>query len=384
MSGRAGSGPRLFLIAGEPSGDALGGRLLAALRQQAGGGLEVAGIGGQSMIQQGLEPLFPMAELSLMGLVEVLPHLARLRRRLAETVAAIRAMAPDAVVTIDAPAFCLRVAARLRGSGIPLVHYVAPSVWAWRPGRARRLAGTVDHLLALLPFEPPYFTVHGVACSYVGHPVLETMPRAAAVVARRAGAKPTLCLLPGSRRGEVARHLPVFAETVGRLHRRFPGLRILLPTVEPVAAAIRAAIVGWGVPVRLVTGEDRFAAMGEADVALSASGTVILELAALGVPTVACYRVNAVTAMALRRLVRVRYATLVNLLLDRPVVPELLQESCTPPRLAAAVAALLTDDEARRRQRAGFAEALAALAVPEPPSARAAAIVLAAARRAAV
>jgi lipid-A-disaccharide synthase len=373
MTGRP---PRLFVIAGEPSGDLLGGRLLAALRDRVGPGLEVAGIGGEAMRQQGLASMFPMAELSLMGLVEVLPHLRQLGRRLAETVDAIREMAPDAVVTIDVPAFCLRVARRLRGSGIPVIHYVAPSVWAWRPGRARRLAGTVDHLLALLPFEPPYFTVHGLACSYVGHPVLETVARSPAPPRRPVGAAPTLCLLPGSRRGEIARHLPIFAEVVERLRPRFPRLTILLPTVAPVAEAIRSAVAGWPVPVRLVQGEARYAAMAEADAALSASGTVVLELAALGVPTVACYRVNPLTAAVVRRLIRVRYVTLVNLLLDRPLVPELLQEHCTAPRLADAVAALLEDEAARRRQQEGFAEALATLAVAEPPSMRAAGIVL--------
>ena len=375
-------GPLLFLIAGEPSGDLLGARLMAALKRRTGGRVRFAGIGGDLMAAEGLRSLFPMAELALMGIVEVLPHLPRLLRRIGETVAAIRRMRPDAVLTIDAPAFNFRVAARLRGSGIPVAHYVAPSVWAWRPGRARKVARFLDHMLALLPFEPPHFEAHGLACTYVGHPILETLDGEAdgAAFRRRHGLPPDgplLCVLPGSRRGEVSRLLPVFGETLGRLAHRLPELRAVVPTVPAVADRVRAAAAKWPLPAVVITDRDEKPdAFAAADAALAASGTVVLELAAAGVPTVAAYRANAVTAALLRRMLTVRYVTLVNLVLDRPVVPEFLQERCRAEILVPAVEQLLVSPPAREAQRQGFREALDKLAVPERPSERAADVVL--------
>jgi lipid-A-disaccharide synthase len=376
-AGPAADPPLVFLIAGEPSGDVLGARLMAALRRRSGGRIAFSGVGGAAMAAEGLRPLFPMDELSLMGFVEVLPHLAKLVRRLGQTVAAIRQTRPAAVVTIDAPAFCLRVAAHLRGSGIPVVHYVAPSVWAWRPGRARRIARVVDHLLALLPFEPPFFTVHGLACTYVGHPVLETSISSTPSRPAGAGRQPVLCLLPGSRRAEVRLLLPIFREALTLLRRHHPTLAVVMPTVAPVAGLVRDAVAGWAGEVTVVEGAAaRQAAFAAADVALAASGTVILELVAAGVPLVACYRGRWLSVAIVRRLIRVRYITLVNLLVDRTVVPELIQENCTPALLAGALCELLDDPAAAERQRAGFAEALAMLAVEGRPSDRAAAVVL--------
>jgi lipid-A-disaccharide synthase len=369
--------PLVFLIAGEPSGDVLGARLMVALRQRTAGNIAFAGIGGPAMTAEGLRSLFPMDELSLLGIVEVLPHLVGLAGRLRQTVAAIRTMRPQAVVTIDAPTFCLKVASRLYGGGIPVIHYVAPSVWAWRPGRARRLAHRVDHLLALLPFEPPYFTVHGLACSYVGHPVLESPPPAAPHRQRVTGRAPVLCLLPGSRRSEIRRLLPIFRDTLSLLRPSYPGLETVLPTVAPVAELVREAVATWPHPPAVVEGEAaRIAAFATADLALCASGTVTLEAAVAGLPLVACYRIQPLSAAIVRRLLRVRYVTLVNLLAGRAVVPELIQENCTPPKLATSLRQLLDDPAAAERQRAGFAEALARLAVEGRPSDRAAGVVL--------
>ena len=376
-AGSTTAAPLVFLIAGEPSGDVLGARLMAALTRRTAGRIAFAGIGGPAMTAEGLQSLFPMDELSLIGLVEVLPHLLGLARRLSQAVAAIRRMRPQAVVTIDAPGFCLRVASRLRGSGIPVIHFVAPTVWAWRPGRARRLAHRVDHLLALLPFEPPYFTAHGLACSYVGHPALESPPPAAPHRERIAGRPPVLCLLPGSRRNEIRRLLPIFRETLSLLRPSYPGLETVLPTVAPVADLVRQTVAGWPHPPAIVEGEAaRNAAFAAADLALCASGTVTLEAAIAGLPLVACYRIQPLSAAIVRRLIRVRYVTLINLLVDRAVVPELIQENCTPPLLAAALRQLLDDPAAARRQRAGFVEALATLVVEGRPSDRAAGIVL--------
>lgn len=376
--------PRIFLVAGEPSGDALAAPLIAALRRELGPDLEIAGIGGARMQAEGLDSLFPMQELSLMGLVEILPHLPRLWRRLRQAEAAIRAWRPHAVVTVDAPGFNFRLAARLAGSAIPIVHYVAPSVWAWRPGRARRIAPLFRHLLALLPFEPPHFTRWGLATTYVGHPVLETVAAVDGTAREeRTGATeaPRVCLLPGSRRGELRRLLPVYEEALRLLRRRFPGLTTVLPTVPQLADMAHEATRGWDTAPEIVV--DRKAglrAMASADVALAASGTVALELALLGTPTVAAYKANPLTAAVVRRLVLIPHATLVNIVLDRAAIPEFIQERCTAENLAAALERLITQPEAAAEQRTAFAELARRLAVDQPPSERAAAIVAGIAR----
>jgi lipid-A-disaccharide synthase len=375
-------GPRIVLVAGEPSGDVLGARLMTALRRATGGKLRLEGIGGEQMIAEGLASRFPMQELSHMGLVELLPHLPLLRRRLQETTAWLREEPPDVLVTIDAPGFCLRLAEQLRETRIPRLHYVAPSVWAWKPGRALKLARLVDHLLALLPFEPPYFTPHGLACTYVGHPALETMagtPAGAAFRARHGIAveAPLLCVLPGSRRSELNRLLPIFAETVRRLAARHAGLRVVLPTVAGVASLAEAGAQSFGVPVTIVTEpgmkRDTFAA---SDAALAASGTVAVELAVVGTPAVIAYRANPISVAIARRMIKVKYASLVNLLLDRAATPEFLQENCRPEKLVEALDRLLGDPAARGAQQAAYREAMVKLAVDGLPSDRAAAVAL--------
>ncbi len=367
---------RVFLVAGEPSGDALAAALMAALSQRLGAGLRFAGVGGARMAAQGLQSMFPMSELSLMGLVEVLPHLPRLWRRLRETEEAIRRGRPDVVVTVDAPGFNFRLAKRLAGSGVPIVHYVAPTVWAWRPGRARQIAPLFRHLLAVLPFEPPWFERWGLATTYVGHPVLEELAGAAHAQPSRHVGRPRICLLPGSRAGEIRRLLPVFGAALDILRRRYPDLSVQIPTVPAVGQRIRDAVRDWAAPPEIIV--DRragLAAMAAADVALAASGTVTLELAVLGTPFVAAYRANPLTAAVIRRLIRVPYVTLVNLILDRPAVPELLQQRCRPELLAAELELLLADPAAANWQREAFGELAARLGRDRAPSARAAAIV---------
>lgn len=354
----------LYLIAGEESGDILGARLMAAIAARAPG-IAFAGIGGARMQQAGLSaPLFPMRELSLMGLAEVLPSLLRLMRRIDETVADIAARKPAALVSIDAPGFTLRVARRVHGS-LPVIHYVAPQVWAWRQGRARRIARIVDRLLCLLPFEPEFFTRHGLDARFVGHPVLEGgMDRGDGAAFRAAHGiapdAPLVAVLPGSRAGEVARLLPVLAGTLRLLAR--PGLRLVVPTVPAVADAVRAA--PWPAPAVFVPPTARADALAAADAALCKSGTATVEVALAGCPMLVVYRVNPITAAIGRRVIKVRYASLVNLLAGREVAPEFLQERCVPEILAPALAALLDDPAARAAQRAGFAEARAKLAAP--------------------
>lgn len=383
MTGKDGMGPLVFLIAGEPSGDVLGSRLMAALSRRTGGAVRFAGIGGERMRERGLDPLFPLDELALFGLAELLPKLPSLVRRLGQTVEAIRRLRPDVVVTIDAPDFCFRVAKRVRGEGVPIVHYVAPTVWAWRPGRARKLARLVDHLLALLPFEPPYFHREGLDCTFVGHPVVETgagLGDGARLRERHGIAPdaPLVCVLPGSRNSEVSRLLPIFGATLALLAGRYPGLRAVVPTVPQVRDQVRAAAAVWSVPAAVVEGdEEKYDAMAASTVALAASGTVALELALSRLPAVIAYRLHPVTVALYRRLIRVKYANLVNIMLDRMLVPELLQDDCTPDRLAAALSTLLDDPAARRAQIDGASEVARWLGRGGPgPSDRAAEVVL--------
>ncbi|SMF70568.1 lipid-A-disaccharide synthase [Tistlia consotensis] len=391
MAARPPGGP-IFLVAGEPSGDQLGGRLMAALKRQAraqgGRELRFLGVGGERMAGEGLESLFAMSELSVMGLTEVLPHLRRILARMRETEAAARQARPAVFVSIDSPGFSLRVARHLAGqpggSGFPLVHYVAPSVWAWKPWRAARIARYLDHLLCLLPFEPPYFERHGLPASFVGHPAIEALAEAGDGPGFRArhglpAEGPLLCVLPGSRMGEVSRLLPLFGATLGHLARSHPALRVVVPTVAGVAAAVRAGTAAWPLPALVVEGAaEKYGAFAASRAALAASGTVAVELAVAGVPTVIGYRVSPISAAIARRMIKVKYVSIPNLVLDRPVMPEFLQDACTPERLAGAVGDLLDDGPARAAQVAGLAEAVALLAGAGAgsPSEQAARIVL--------
>jgi lipid-A-disaccharide synthase len=358
--------PRIFLIAGEPSGDRLGAALMAGLRDLAPG-VTFQGVGGPAMAAEGLQSLFPMAELSVMGLLEVLPRYLALRRRMIETADALIAAAPDAVVTIDSPDFCLRVLRRARAArpGLRTVHYVAPSVWAWRPGRAARMAPLVDHVLALLPLEPPLMEAAGMGCTFVGHPAAAVapagVPEVAAFRARHdLGDAPVILALPGSRRSEVSRLAPVFGAALVRVIADRPGARVVVPAVAALGAEVRARVAGWpGAPVVLHEGAvpagDKGAAFGAARVALAASGTVSLELAAAGVPMVIGYDMNPITRAIVGRLLRVDTVTLVNLVSGTRAVPEFLGPRCRADLIAPALAALLEDGPARAAQAQAMA-----------------------------
>jgi lipid-A-disaccharide synthase len=372
----------VYLLAGEHSGDALGARLMAALKS-ARPGLSFAGVGGPRMQAEGLSSLFPMQDLAVMGLLEVLPRLRRLHRRLAETEADIAARRPGVLVTIDSPGFALRLLKRVRGSGVARVHYVAPQVWAWRERRVREFPGLWDRLLCLLPFEVAFFARHGLPASFVGHPVLESGADAGDAARFRAahGLAETarvLVLMPGSRRSEVGRLLPVYGATLALLARRIPGLVPVLPAPAAVAAQVARATAGWPVRPIVVTGvAEKHDAYAAAAAALTKSGTSTLELALAGVPMAVTYRVNPVTGAVARRLIRVPHVAMVNLLAGRAVVPELLQQECRPERLAAVLAPLLEDPGAAMAQRAAFRAVTASLAPPQGrPSAAAAAEVL--------
>lgn len=301
MTGSLSDPTRIFMLAGEPSGDQLGGRLIRALRAEADCSLELFGVGGARMRDQGLASLFPMDELSLFGIGEVLPHVPRLARRLRQTAREIAGRRPDLVLTIDAPGFALRLQRRLRGLPLLRIHYVAPQVWAWRAGRAARLSRDLDHLLALLPFEPAYFERYGVACSFVGHPIVEEAGkrRDGPRFRRRYGIPddaPLLCLLPGSRRQEITHHLPVLKDAVGLLWQQVPRLRVVLPTLGHLAAQVRREVDSWTVPVLVLEDrEERFEAYAASWLAIAASGTVSLEVALAGVPLITIYKTGPLT-----------------------------------------------------------------------------------------
>nr|WP_249132484.1 lipid-A-disaccharide synthase [Bradyrhizobium diazoefficiens] len=354
---------RIFLIATEESGDRLGSALMKVLRQRLGDGVEFAGVGGRTMAREGLESLFPIEELSIVGFAAVVQQLPKILRLIRDTADAVLEAAPDALVIIDSPDFTHRVARRVRAknSAIPVVDYVSPQLWAWRPGRARTMLGYVDHVLGLLPFEPEeYRKLGGPPCSYVGHPLVEQLSSLrpnADEQARRDGEPPVLLVLPGSRRSEVRHHLDVFGATLGRLQADGLAFELILPTMPHLEATIREGIANWPVKPRIVTGEnEKRAVFRIARAALAKSGTVTLELALSGIPMVTAYRVGAVEAFILRRAIRVSSVILANLVIGEDVIPEYLQEDCTPEKLAPALHDVLTDSPLRRRQVEAFAQ----------------------------
>ncbi len=349
---------RVFLIAGEASGDNLGGALMAGLKELVPG-VTFDGIGGARMQAEGLRSRFPMDELSVMGIAEVLPRYSHLMRRIKETAAAVVETKPDVLITIDSPDFAFRVARRVKAaSDVRVVHYVAPTVWAWRPGRARKIAAFVDQVLTLFPFEPRYFEAVGMRADFVGHPVVAepvaTEAEAEAFrAAREIGAAPLLLVLPGSRRGEVGRLAPVFGETLKRVVAGRPDLRVVIPAAPGVAELVRAQTAGWpGRPVIVDPGHDRDgaekrAAFRAADAALAASGTVSLELAAAGTPMVIAYDMAWLSRQIIGRMLLVDTVTLVNLVSETRTVPEYLGEACRPERIAPALLKVLDDPGAQ-------------------------------------
>ncbi len=381
---------KVFVIAGEMSGDALGGALMAGLKSL-DPQVQFEGVGGPAMQAEGLSSLFEMSELSLMGLVEILPKYRALKRRIAQTADAVIAAKPDVLITIDSPDFCLRVARRVKArSTIRTVHYVAPSVWAWRPKRAKHMAEVIDHVLALLPFEPPYMTAHGMACDFVGHPVVAAPRATADEVARFRTARgleradPLLLVLPGSRRGEVARLAPRIGAALAPVAAVYPGLRVVVPAAAPVAQAVVEAVAQWPVVAKVldprgrdlgeVTTEKR-AAFAVADAALAASGTVALELAAADTPMVSIYDFNWLSLQIFKRIVKIDTGNLINLVTDTRHVPEFVGARCRAPLIADGVLDVLDNSADQRRAMAQTMQALGQGG--EDPGLRAARAVLA-------
>jgi lipid-A-disaccharide synthase len=380
----------IFVVAAEESGDALGAALARAL-VTADRSVRLSGVGGTAMAANGIVSPFSIHELSIIGVTASPGRLPTILRRIRDTADAIIKARPQALVIIDSPDFTHRVARRVRrfAPQIPILDYVSPSVWAWRPGRARAMRGYIDHVLAILPFEPAaHRRLGGPPCTYVGHPLVERIAdlRPSADEARRRLADPPIVLaLPGSRSGEIRRLAAIFGAALERLAARIGPIEVVVPTVANAAAQLSEAVAGWAVRPRVVVDvAEKWAAFRKARAALAASGTVTLELALSGVPTVAAYRldfIEAVIARAIRLQARLPSVILANLVIGENVVPELLQEECTPEKLADALRPVVRDTEQRRRQVEAFRrlDEIMIIGGP-PPSAKAAAIVLNAAR----
>jgi lipid-A-disaccharide synthase len=377
------SGPHVFLVAGEESGDRLGASLIAAIRRRRPGA-RFSGVGGAHMAGEGVPSLFALGDLAIVGVGAIATSLPKILARIAATAQAIVAAKPDVLVIIDSPEFTHRVArkVRARAPAIPIVDYVCPSVWAWRSGRAGAMRAYVDHVLALLPFEPAAMQrLGGPPCTFVGHPLSERVNALrpnAEEAGRRLSRPPLLLVLPGSRAGEIRRMAGVFGDAVALVADRFGALDVVVPAVPRLAETVRAAIASWRVPARIVTepaAKDK--AFRNARAALSKSGTSTLELAVAGVPMVAAYKVSLLEELIGRTFIRVQSYILANLVLGENVVPEYLQRGCTPERLAAALVPLLSDTPERRRQIEAFARLDTIMDIGKAaPSDRAAAVVL--------
>jgi lipid-A-disaccharide synthase len=373
---------KVFLVAGEASGDQLGAALMRALRSKHGP-VAFAGIGGPAMEAEGLASLFPLADLAVMGVLPVLANIRRLMARIETTAKAALAMRPDALVIVDSPDFTHRVAQRVRKArpDLPIVDYVSPTVWAWRPGRARKMRAYIDHVLALFPFEPAaYRRLQGPPCTYVGHPLIEKLqmlqPNEAELRARGAD-PPMLLVLPGSRHSEISRLMPRFAETLVQLAAHQQHFECVLPAVSHLEGEIRAGLADWPIRPQILIGADaKYAAFRRARAALCASGTVTLELALAQVPMVVAYEVSWTEAQ-LRHFITVPSIVLPNLILGENRVPEFLQENCRAGALAAALAPLFSDGPQRAAQITGFESLATRMCVEdaETPSAKAARVI---------
>ena len=378
------SSPRIAIVIGEESGDQLGAGLIDAVRRREPDA-HFMGIAGERMQARGMSSIFPMADVAVMGFSSILRHLPKIVRRGYQTVAAVIEARPDVLVIIDSPGFTHGVAQRVarRNPDLPIVNYVSPQVWAWNLRRVPRMVRHVDHVLALLPFEPDlYARLGGPACTYVGHPLIEKLAALQPGSGERGGVadSPVLLVLPGSRNTEISRLMEPFGAAIARIVAHRPTVEVILPTVPHLRAEIERLVEGWAHRPRVVVGEaEKFAAFRRSHAALAASGTVTLELGLSGVPMVVAYRVEPLLR-ALKGFLKLPSIVLANLTLGENAVPEYLDEAGSPDVLASAVLPLLAETPARAAQVAALARLQERMAVPMPPSESAAAVVLAAAR----
>jgi len=375
--------PLIFIIAGEPSGDRIGGEIIKALKTKSGGKLRFAGVGGKYMHEQGLTSIFPMSDLTLMGAIEILPKLLKVYKRYCETLDAIRTVKPDLVLTVDSPDFCLRIAKKAKSYGFPVIHYTAPTVWAWRPGRAAAMAKYLDHLLLLYRFEKKYFDAVDLPNTFVGHPLCtsgidEQNPADFRKKYNLSATAPLLCILPGSRRAEVVSLMPVFHEALKKILKNHPKIKFVLPVAPQAKDIVEGALRTWDIPVTLVEGEDdKYGAMKASKAALAASGTVTLELAMAQLPTLITYIMNPITVWLGKKFIKTKYIGLPNIILNKLIMPELLQENCTPENIVTKLEKLLNDEQTRERQVENFKLLRTQLMLEgETPSEKAAQVIL--------
>ncbi|MCQ2965315.1 MAG: lipid-A-disaccharide synthase [Alphaproteobacteria bacterium] len=341
---------RIYLIAGEPSGDLLASRLMRSLDRKLDHEVEFFGVGGETMEQLNFKSLFDSSDLAVMGLAEVIPSIPRILKRIHQTVNDIIEKKPDIVITVDSWSFSARINKKLKSLnlGIPQVHYVAPQVWAWKKGRAKTCGKYIDRMFALLPYEPQYFLPYGLQIDFVGHPVVESGASKGQGQNFRKNnnleKNVILCLLPGSRRSEIKYLMPVFEKTIMLLKKDFSNLKVILPTVVTVESSIKEITKKWSFPVQIVSGEkNRYDVFAASDVALAASGTVALELAMAKVPYTIAYKMNKISSFLAKRLVKGRFANLINILADKSIVKENLLENCQPEILYEEIKKLLLD-----------------------------------------
>ncbi|MGV1793908.1 lipid-A-disaccharide synthase [Rhizobium sp. A37_96] len=376
---------KLAVVAGEVSGDLLGGDLVASLKRRHDGPVELVGVGGEALEAQGLRSLFDYSELSIMGFIQVIKRLPKLLARIRQTADAIISAKPDVLLIIDSPDFTHRVAKRVRKAlpGLPIVNYVCPSVWAWKEYRAQKMLAYVDHVLAVLPFEPEAMQrLGGPATTYVGHrltvdtDLLETRRQRALRGERAVDAQMTVLLLPGSRASEIRQLLPVFEQATKELSRRNDNVRYMLPTVPKQEALVRSLLENWGVKPEILVGQNaKWNAFAQADAAMAASGTVILELGLAGVPVVSTYKTEWLARFVMSR-IKVWSAALPNLIADYAVVPELINDVLRPGLLARYMERLSSDTPERRAMLTGYDLVWQRMQTEEPPGDKAAQIVL--------
>ncbi len=374
---------KIYLIVGEPSGDILASRLIKTIHEKHPE-TEFFGIGGETMQAEGFHSLFNIKDLSVMGFMEVIPKLPTILRRRKEVLCDIEKVQPDVIVTVDSWGFVSSILKKLKKNKIPKIHYVAPQVWAWKKGRAKKAAQIMDHLMTLLPYEPPYFEKYGLDCTFVGHPVIENtanLPtdidflRTQAEIPENAR---ILCVLPGSRHSEVSKLAPVFIESVKRLNKEIPNLFLLIPSVEAMKEEINEYFKNIEIPYKLITGQKaRYEVFCMSEFALAASGTVSLELTACGTPHLIAYTFNPLTNKIVEFLAITKYANLINILADRFIIPEFVLRNCKADLIVPEVLSFMQNKEKCKTQVIQAKEQLTKLKpVDKFPSEKAAEVVL--------
>lgn len=374
---------KIFIIAGEASGDLIGARLIKSLKEITKQPLEFHGIGGQRMIKEGIKSLFPMSEISLLGFIEIIPQIFKVQKLIRLTVNSIKELQPDLVITIDSPGFCIRVAKAVKKLNIKIVHYVAPTVWAYKPGRAKKFARIYDHLLCILPFEPPYFINEGLKSSFVGHPIVEDFHLGDGKLFRSKygidEANLILCLMPGSRLSEIRRLLPIFLATADILSRHFTNLHLLIPTLPHLKDEVILHLQNCDIPHTIIANlEEKADLYSAVNIALVKSGTNSFELALNNIPMVVAYKVNPISAFLLRRMLKISKFNLINLIQDKDIIPELMQEKCNAKELSNALIELMQNVAAKEYQikESKLAMEKIGLASSTKPSDKAAKIIL--------